>query len=282
MYCPICSQHAWDTGRDLHLLPVFTETPALLEEKIRELENVNHTKLVSLCKTRWVARIEAYEAFQELLTAVVDSLQDIATEDGWNSESSRKTSSLLSAVRQFGFIHTFTVVRHDLGFIKGITTSLQSRAHDIVCAYNEIVHVVQRIEEVRQCIDDEHAVWFAKAETLSDTIGCDAPTMPRICGRQQNRSSTPATTASEYFKRITAIPFFDQLLSQMQCRFRICKRRLLLQWQSCLRAYPFSKWRRKWSLYMVQIFLLQLPSQRNSLFGNTSGRTSPLLKHLPP
>ena len=90
----------------------------LLEEKIRELENVNHTKLVSLCKTRWVARIEAYEAFQELLTAVVDTLQDIATEDGWNSESSRKANSLLSAVRQFGFIHTFTVVRHGLGFIK--------------------------------------------------------------------------------------------------------------------------------------------------------------------
>ena len=80
----------------------------LLEEKIRELENVNHTKQVSLCKTRWVARIEAYKTSQELLTAVVDSLQDIATEDGWNSESSRKASSLLSAVRQFGFIHTFS------------------------------------------------------------------------------------------------------------------------------------------------------------------------------
>ena len=196
---------------------------------------------MSLCKTRWVARIEAYEAFQELLTAVVDSLQDIATEDGWNSESSRKASSFLSAVRQIGFIHTFTVVRHGLGFIQGITTSLQSRAHNIVCAYNEIVHVVQRIEEVRQCIDDEHVVWFAKAETLSDTIGCDAPAMLRICGRQQNRSNTPATTASEYSKRITAIPFFDQPLSQMQCDFRICKRSLWLQWQSCLRAYPFSK-----------------------------------------
>ena len=110
---------------------------------------MNHTKLVSLCKTRWVAHIEAYEAFQELLTAVVDSLQDIATEDGWNSDSSRKASSLIIAVRQFRFIHIFTVVRHGLGFIKGITTSLQRRAHDIDCAYNEIVHVVQRIEEVR-------------------------------------------------------------------------------------------------------------------------------------
>ena len=217
---------------------------------------------------------------KDLVTAVVDSLQDIATEYGWNSESSHKASSLLSAVRQFCFIHTFTVVRHGLGFIKGITPSLQSRAHDIVCAYNEILHVVQRIEEVRQCIDDEHAVWFAKVETLSNTFGCDAPAMPRICGRQQNRSNTPATTASS--RESQQFRSLASYLVKCNAAFRICKRRLLLQWQSCLRAYPFSKLKRKWSLYMVQIFLLQLPSQRNSPFGNTSGRTSPLLKHLPP
>ena len=186
---------------------------------------MNHTKLLSLCKTRWLARIDAYEAFQELLIAVIDSLQDIATEAGWNSESSREPTSLLNAVRQFSLIHAFIVVRYGLGFITGIATSLQSRAHDIVCAYNEIVRVVHRIEEVRQCIDDKHVIWFAKAEILSDTIRSDAPAVPRICGRQQNRSNTPATTTAEYFKRTTAISFFDQLLSQMHCRFSNMQRK---------------------------------------------------------
>ena len=144
MYCPICSQHAFATGRDLHLLPVFTETPAITGGEGQGTWECDHTKLVSLCKTRWVACIESLRGIPEVSNP--ESLQDIATEDGWNSESSRKASSLLSAVTQFGFIHTFTVVRHGLGFLKGITTSLQSRAHDIVCAYNEIVHVVQRVE----------------------------------------------------------------------------------------------------------------------------------------
>ena len=76
------------------------------------------------------------------------------------------------------------------------------------------------------------------------------------------------TRESQQFRSLTSY------LVKCNAAFRICKRRLLLQWQSCLRAYPFSKWKRKWSLYMVQIFLLQLPSQRYSLFGNTSGRTS--------
>ena len=54
------SQHSWDTGNDLHLLPIFTETPVITGGG--ELENVNQFKLVNLCKIRWVARIDAHEA----------------------------------------------------------------------------------------------------------------------------------------------------------------------------------------------------------------------------
>ena len=135
-----------------------------LEEEIDKIENAKHRKLVNLCKTRWVARIEAYEVFAELLTAVVQALEVISTEDGWNMESSRKASSLLTAVTQFSFLHAFTITRNVLGFIKGLTTSLQSRTLDIVYAYSQVEIVIKTIDVGLQ-LDIHHKAWFDEVVT---------------------------------------------------------------------------------------------------------------------
>eukprot|EP00117_Sycon_ciliatum_P005936 scpid108032/ scgid9678/ len=93
-------------------------------ENIKKLEYVSHTKLINLCKTRWVARIAVYESFAELLPAVTVVFEDIATGQGWNVESTRKANSLLAAIRKFPFIHAFVVIKHGLTFVKGFMTSL--------------------------------------------------------------------------------------------------------------------------------------------------------------
>ena len=61
-----------------------------LEEKIKMIDNAKHRKLINLCQTHWVARIEAYETFAELLTAVIQALEAISTEDGRNVVFLRK------------------------------------------------------------------------------------------------------------------------------------------------------------------------------------------------
>ena len=43
--------------------------------------------------------------------------------------------------------------------------------------------------------------------------------MPRICGRQRHRASTPASTPSEYFRRIITVPVLDHLLAELNTRF---------------------------------------------------------------
>ena len=41
------------------------------------------------------------------------------------------------------------------------------------------------------------------------------PSIPRICGCQRHRTNTPASTASEYFRRMITVPILDHLLAEL-------------------------------------------------------------------
>ena len=77
-----------------------------LQEHIEILPvgTTSKTKLVNLCKTRWVARIEAFEVFRDMLQALVSTLEVISTARGWSTESSKKASALLISIIQFQFL----------------------------------------------------------------------------------------------------------------------------------------------------------------------------------
>ena len=61
-----------------------------LQESIENLPvgTTSKTKLVYLCKTRWVARIEAFEVFRDMLPELVSTLEVISKAHGWSTESS--------------------------------------------------------------------------------------------------------------------------------------------------------------------------------------------------
>ena len=79
---------------------------------------------MNLCKTQWVARIEAFEVFRDMLPALVSTLEIISTAHGWNAESSKKASALLISITQFQFLMSLEVTWVGLRF-KGLTISLQ-------------------------------------------------------------------------------------------------------------------------------------------------------------
>ena len=58
---------------------------------------------MNLCKTRWVARIDALEVFFDLFPFVVQTISE-GSAHGWNSESSRQAVNLLSSITKFSFI----------------------------------------------------------------------------------------------------------------------------------------------------------------------------------
>ena len=105
-----------------------------------------------------------------------------------------------------------------LHYFLGLTRSLQQEAKDIVQAVSEVTTLTSTLEEVRENVDSYHSEWFKTVSDMCGEVGT-TPSMPRICGRQRHRASTPASSPSEYFRRIITVPVLDHLLAELNTRF---------------------------------------------------------------
>lgn len=192
-----------------------------LEKNIQSTESATAKKLVNLCKTRWVARIDALEVFHNLFPVVVKTLEIISEggTTGWNQESRRMAGNLLVCITKFQFIIAFVVTRQCLEYIRGLTVSLQKRAKDICQAYSEVSGIVRALTEVRTNIDVKHKVWHDMAVALGEEVAASEPQLPRCCGRQTARNNTPGDTPEIYYKRTISIPFLDELINHLKSRF---------------------------------------------------------------
>ena len=177
-------------------------------------------KLVSLCKTQWVARIDTLGVFFDLYPAVIKTLEVVSegSTSGWNAESSRSAETLMICTTKFQFIIAFIVTKKCLAYIKGLTTSLQKRAKDICQAYSEVSSIVSALSEVRETIDAKHKEWFDTAIALGQKVNAPPPQLPRRCSRQTARSNTPGETPEIHYKRTITIPFLNQLISHLNSR----------------------------------------------------------------
>ena len=97
-------------------MPFFSNSPKRqleLEKYIKSIEGATAKKLVSLCKTRWVARIDAFEVFFDLFPAVIKTLEVISegSASGWNAESCRSAENLMICTTKFQFIIAFVVAK---------------------------------------------------------------------------------------------------------------------------------------------------------------------------
>ena len=193
-----------------------------LEKQIeRSQENTKAKKLVSLCKTRWVARIDALEVFIELFQFIIDTLETISTgtSSGWNTESSRAAESLLLCITKYHFIISLVVTKECLQYTKGLTASLQRRANDICQAYSDVQTVISVLQDVCTQIDIKHKAWHDTAVALGQKVNASAPQLPRRCSRQTARGNTPGDTPEVYYRRTLSIPFLDELISHLETRF---------------------------------------------------------------
>ena len=86
------------------------------------------TKLIDICRTRWVATINGMEVFQDLMLAVVASLEEMTfnREKTYNRETSATASSYLKAITCFQFI-VCLVLSHVLHYSRLATVKLQMK-----------------------------------------------------------------------------------------------------------------------------------------------------------
>lgn len=211
-------------GNMVELCLFFSNSPKRqleLEKHINSIEGATAKKLVSLCKTRWVARIDALDVFFDLYPAVIKTLDVISegSTSGWNAESCRSAENLMICTTKFQFIIAFIVTKKCFAYIKGLTTSLQKRAKDICQAYSEVSSIVSALSEVRETIDAKHKEWFDTAISLGQKVNAPPPQLPRRCSRQVARSNIPGETPEIYYKRTITIPFLDQFISHLNSRF---------------------------------------------------------------
>ena len=193
--------------------------------KLEAIDSITPTssvhKLKDLCRTRWVERINALQRFKDLFSSVVSCFESISAEGSggsWSSDSLTDASMLLTAITTTDFVSALFITSNSLNCLKPLTKSLQSESKDIVKAVQEIDRLERILTEKRQNVDSIHSEWFEEIDKMCRSMGVE-PSLPRLCGRQQNQDNIPAQTPSQYYRRTVTIPVLDHLISEMNRRF---------------------------------------------------------------
>jgi hypothetical protein len=202
----------------------FNFSPRLFALLVRTIEEMlpesSHKRLINVCKTRWVARIDGLSVFIEVFPAVIRCFEIICDNINktWNPESVQKAGYLYLGSVSFSFIVTPVIVSRCLEVTRSLTVQLQEKAIDASAAREKVSRLYVHLENVRNEVDAKHNLWFEEAESVAEGVGT-LPKKPRIASKQQHCATTPADTPSDYYWRVITIPFLDHLKSQIQTRF---------------------------------------------------------------
>ena len=200
---------------------VHPKRNSVLHDQIKSLlPEASHSRLIDVCRTRWIARVDGMEVFIELFPAIVSSLEAVKdnADGSWNGDSIREASALYHATISFGFLVSLVVVSRCLQITKPLTIQLQAPQMDVVKCVEKVTLLFAMLKRYREEIDHRHKSWYEEAVSLAETVGT-VPSKPRTASVQRNRSNTPSDTVSEYFRRVLSIPFIDHLICQISARF---------------------------------------------------------------
>nr|XP_047141406.1 52 kDa repressor of the inhibitor of the protein kinase-like [Hydra vulgaris] len=116
----------------------------------------HHSRLIDVCRTRWIARIDGLDVFIEVLPAIIKCFELMINnnEKSWNHDSVRDANSYFFASRSFQFLVTLVVVSRCL-------------------------------ERLRSDIEHSHGAWYSEAVVLAASVGVYEH-KPRTIGKQLN------------------------------------------------------------------------------------------------
>ena len=128
------------------------------------------SKLLNVCRTRWVQRLDGLDRFEETIECVVKALKvmDRNKDRTWNSETHTTAGHLLSWV---------------VSYTRYITVKLQKIEMDIMKGYSEVNVIRTTVKEIREDVDKHHKEWYDRIKELAKSLDTDERS-PRICPRQ--------------------------------------------------------------------------------------------------
>ena len=108
------------------------------------------SRLLNLCKTRWVEKHNAVITFCEFYPAICHSLSIIAT---WRDNAASKAENYLASVRSTKFVIALVTSSHVMGVTKSLSVSLQSSDKDLGEAVSLIESVTHLLSSWRNDFD---------------------------------------------------------------------------------------------------------------------------------
>ena len=177
----------------------FNDSPKrtqILTRIIREVyPEERQVKLLNVCRTRWVARIDGLKIFRSCYLAILKAFKEV-----------KKNSK---------FLVSLILVERCLKCTRPLTLQLQSASLDAGQAREKVSLLFLTINELRSDIENTHNTFYQMAVDLAKEVNVE-PKKKRAPAVQVHGVNVPSDSISEYWKRAVTTPFLDQLLGQIQ------------------------------------------------------------------
>ena len=113
------------------------------------------TELLDPSHTRWVARIDGLDLFEDEFVSIVNTLElfCLNPESKVIRDTVSRSQVLLNQISNFPFIVTFVVTRKVFDFTQSVTELLQAKSNDIVIGFDFIASLIDVIFNARVNID---------------------------------------------------------------------------------------------------------------------------------
>ena len=196
----------------------FQET---IQKCLPKTESVN--KLLDICRTRWLERIEGLSRFKDAFSATYIALKSISTNElshecPWNADSRATATGLSLLMKKFEFIFCVVVCNEIMQYLYSLTVSLQSSTLAIVEAYQFVLTVIETLEGIKKNIEEHHLRWYNEAVRVAKQLDVE-PSVKRTCFSQYFRPNTPYSNVSEYYRRNITLPMLNEIIEDLRRRF---------------------------------------------------------------
>ena len=178
------------------------------------------SKLLDVCKTRWLRRIDGLEGVHEMMEPILQTLDMISCnhDDSYNKDARSDAQGVYWTFRSFQFLVHLVIVRYVMSYTLPLTYELQAEKIDVVKVYKAVDNVLESLKECRKEFDLKHADRFNEATEFTAQFDV-LPSVKRITGQQTLRSNYVINNPAEYYKLSLMIPLLDRVISELETRF---------------------------------------------------------------
>jgi len=193
----------------------------MLNKAINDLGlDTQKTKVLNVCKTRWLERIDGLDRFFDLFVPLYNCFEGMSLDVDGNCNEKTRTGGahFFNLMGNFRFIVSLVFTKNLLDRCEPATRALQSSTMDILAAVETISSLCSVAQDLRKNADDIHTEWYQQSLDLASKCEIDE-WKPRTSSIQKSRNNVPADTISGYYKRSLTIPLFDKFVADIDMRF---------------------------------------------------------------